>query len=140
MGPLFEEVIKHYGEDKASLVFKNFPLGFHKQAQLASEAAMAAHAQDKFWEYSQELFANQQKLERASLEDYARKVGLNMDKFTAALDNKTYEERVKEDMSICQKAGVQGTPTIFVNGRKYEGPREAPKMIELIDKEILKKK
>ncbi len=140
MGPLFEEVIKHYGEDKASLVFKHFPLGFHKQAQLAAEASMAAHAQDKFWEFSEEMFANQQKLERAALEDYARKVGLNMDKFTAALDNKTYEERVKEDMALCQKAGVQGTPTIFINGRKYEGPREGPKMIELIDKEILKKK
>jgi protein-disulfide isomerase len=140
VGPLYEEVLRHYGEDRASLVFKHFPLGFHKQAQLAAEASMAAHAQDKFWEYADLMFANQQKLERTSLEDYARQIGLNMEKFTAALDNKTYEERVKEDMGLCQKAGVQGTPTIFINGRKYEGPREGPKIIELIDKELLKKK
>jgi protein-disulfide isomerase len=140
VGPLFEEVIAHYGKDKASLVFKHFPLGFHKNAQLAAEASMAAHAQGKFWEYTALMFANQQKLERPHLEAYAQQAGLNMDKFKAALDEGLFKERVQEDVKTCQKAGVQGTPTIFVNGRRYEGPREAPDMIKLIDKEILKKK
>jgi len=135
-----EEVLKHYGDKDASLVFKHFPLGFHKSAQLAAEASMAANAQGKFWEYQDVLFQNQQTLGRADLEKYAEQVGLDMDKFKNALDSGTFKERVGEDQKLGSKSGVQGTPTIFVNGRKYEGPREAPKMIELIDKEILGKK
>jgi len=127
------------GKDKVSVVFKNFPLGFHKQAQLAAEAAMAAHAQGKFWEFHDQMFANQQKLTRVDLEGYAQQVGLDMGRFKEALDKGLFTERVKEDVDLCQKAGVQGTPTIFINGRKYEGPREGPKMAELIKKEILKK-
>jgi len=140
VGPLVEEVVRHYGEKKASVVFKHFPLGFHDHAKLAAEASMAAHAQNKFWEYIDLLFRNQRQLERPSLEAYAQKLGLDMGRFNRALDEGLYKERVEEDMKVCQGAGVRGTPTIFVNGRKYEGPREAKGMIELIDKEILKKK
>lgn len=133
------EVLEHYGKDKASIVFKHFPLGFHKQAQLAAEASMAAHAQGKFWEYHDLVFQNMKKLERPNLEAFAQQLGLDMDKFNTALDEGLYKERVQEDMDVCKNAGVRGTPTIFVNGRKYEGPREAKDMIKLIDKEILKK-
>jgi len=132
--------MKHYGKDKTSLVFKHFPLGFHKQAQLAAEASMAAHAQGKFWEYHDLIFQNQRKLERPNLEAFAQQLGLDMDKFNKALDEGLYKERVAEDMDMCKKAGVRGTPTIFVNGRKYQGERESGKMVELIDKELLKKK
>ncbi len=138
MGPLFEGVIDILGKDKVSIVFKHFPLGFHDQAQLAAEASMAAHAQGKFWEFHDVLFQNQKALERSSLENYARQVGLDLDKFKTALDEGVYTERVKEDMAVCQKAGVRGTPTIFVNGRKYEGEREADKMAEILKKEFLK--
>lgn len=138
MGPLFDEVITILGKDKASVVFKHFPLSFHKHAQLAAEASMAAHVQGKFWEYAALLFANQQKLDRVDLESYASQLSLDMRRFKEALDTGLFKERVKEDMTLCQKAGVQGTPTIFVNGRKYEGPREGAKMAELIKKEILK--
>ena len=139
MGPLLEEVLEHYGAD-ASLVFKHFPLGFHKQAQLAAEASMAAHAQGKFWEYHDLMFQDSKALARTDLENHAQQLGLNMDKFNEALDNGTYKERVQEDMTLGQGAGVRGTPSIYVNGRKYDGPREGPKMIEIIDKQILKKK
>jgi protein-disulfide isomerase len=132
VGPLFEGVIDILGKDKVSIVFKHFPLGFHDQAQLAAEASMAAHAQGKFWEFHDVLFQNQKALERSSL------VGLDLDKFKTALDEGVYTERVKEDMAVCQKAGVRGTPTIFVNGRKYEGEREADKMAEILKKEFLK--
>ncbi len=140
MGPLFEGVLEKLGKDKVSIVFKHFPLGFHKQAQLAAEASMAAHAQGRFWEYHDILFQNQKALERPQLEAYAQQLGLDMDKFKSALDQGVFTERVKEDMDVCQKAGVRGTPTIFVNGRKYEGEREPDKMAEIIQKEILDKK
>jgi protein-disulfide isomerase len=140
VGPLFEEVLAHYGPD-ASLVFKQFPLSFHKSAALAAEASMAAHSQGKFWEYMELMFQNQQALGRADLEKYAAQAGLDMDKFKSALDSGTFKERVQEDMKLGSKVGVQGTPTIFVNGRKYEGSREeSKKMIEIIDREILGKK
>ena len=66
-------------------------------------------------------------------------IGLDMKKFKAALDNGEFTARVKADMGEGQKAGVRGTPTIFVNGRKYQGQRNAKAMIAIIDKEILSK-
>lgn len=136
-GPL-EEVVRHYGAD-ASLVFKHFPLDFHKKAGLAAEASMAAHAQGKFWEFNRLAFANQQKLDRADLEGYAQQLGLDMAKFKEALDAGAYKARVNQDMEVGKKIGVGGTPTIFINGRKWDGGKEADKMIEAIDKDILKK-
>jgi protein-disulfide isomerase len=138
VGPLLDEVANHYGAD-ASVVFKHYPLNFHKKAQLVAEATMAAHAQGKFFEFAGLAFQNQQKLDRVDLERYAEQLGLNMDKFKEALDSGLYKERVQEDVDLANKVGVRGTPTIFVNGRLYEGPREAPKMIEIIDREILKR-
>ena len=139
MGPLLKEVQKHYGDDKASIIFKHFPLSFHKDAQLASEATMAADAQGKFWEMHDKIFANQKKIKRPDLDGYAKEIGLDMGKFKAALDNGEFTARVKADMGEGQKAGVRGTPSIFVNGRKYQGQRDAKAMIAIIDKEILSK-
>lgn len=131
--------MKHYGDD-ASVVFKHFPLNFHKSAKLAAEAAMAAHAQGKFWEYQEILFQNQKALERVDLEKYAQQIGLDMTKFRSDLDNKKYEARVEQDIKLGNTVGVGGTPTIFVNGRLLNGPKDdAQKLIELIDREILKK-
>lgn len=138
MGPLFEEVLAHYGDD-ASLVFKHFPLSFHKKAQLAAEATMAANAQGKFWEYADLIWADQKKIDRPDLEAKAEKLGLDMEKFRKALDGGEFAARVKEDFAMGQRSGVGGTPTIFVNGRKYQGPRTGKQMVELIDREILKK-
>jgi protein-disulfide isomerase len=134
-----KEVQKHYGDDKASIIFKHFPLSFHKDAQLASEATMAADAQGKFWEMHDKIFANQKKIKRPDLDGYAKEIGLDMGKFKAALDNGEFTARVKADMGEGQKAGVRGTPSIFVNGRKYQGQRDAKAMIAIIDKEILSK-
>ena len=136
-GPL-EEVVAHYGAD-ASVVFKHFPLDFHKKAPLAAEASMAAHAQGKFWEFNRLAFANQQKLDRADLEGYAQQIGLDMGKFKEALDSGTYKARVVQDQELGKKIGVGGTPSIYINGRKWDGGKESDKIIEAIDKEILKK-
>ena len=134
-----KEVQKHYGDDKATIIFKHFPLGFHKKAQLAAESTMAAHAQGKFWEMHDKIFANQKKIERPDLDGYAKEIGLDMKKFKAALDNGEFTARVKADMAEGQKAGVRGTPSIYVNGRKYQGQRDAKAMIAIIDKEIVNK-
>jgi protein-disulfide isomerase len=102
----------------------------------AAEAAMAAHEQGKFWEMHAKLFANQQKLDRPSLEQYATELGLNMNKFKSALDSHKFVAGIKEDQAIAEKLGARGTPSFFINGRPLRGaqPKEAFKAV--IDKEI----
>lgn len=124
-------------KDKVRIVFKHNPLSFHDKAQLAAEASMAAHAQGKFWEYHDVLFANQQALERANLETYAEEVGLDMEKFRAALDQRTYEAYAKNDAAQAADVNASGTPTFFVNGRLLGG-KSFDDFKTIIDEELEK--
>jgi len=135
-----DAVVEHYGKERASLVFKQYPLSFHKQAQIAAEASLAANAQGKFWEMYYKLFENQKALTRADLERYAQGIGLDMVRFNKDLDAGTWKSQVQEEMAAGGKAGVRGTPSIFINGRRYNGPREAEGMIKIIDEKLLGKK
>lgn len=109
------------------IVWKHMPLtNIHSDAQLASEASVEAQEQGKFWEYHDVLFENQHALSRADLENYAKQVGLNMAKFTAALDSHKHKDAVDADAAEGQRNGISGTPSIFINGMKYQGPRGYP--------------
>ncbi len=109
------------------VVYKHMPLtSIHPEAQLASEASMAAHEQGKFWEYHDKLYANQQALTRADLERYAQEIKLNMSKFKSDLDSGKFKQFVQSDASEGQSAGISGTPSVFINGYKYQGPRGYP--------------
>ena len=101
-------------------------LSIHPQAMLAAEAAREAHEQGKFWEYHDILYQNQKALERADLERYAEQVGLDMTRFRQALDTHKHQAAVRRDMAEGSRAGVRGTPTIFINDRLYQGPRGFP--------------
>lgn len=120
--PTIEQIEKTYG-DKVRIVFKNFPLPFHNNAALASEAALAAGAQnpDKFWEMHDILFKNQKALERDNLIAYAGEIGLDVEKFTADLDNHTFKAQVDQEVSEGKGAGVSGTPSFVVNGKLVVG-------------------
>jgi protein-disulfide isomerase len=118
---------------KVRFVFRQFPLPFHQSAQGAAEAALAAHAQGKFWEFHDKVFQNQKSLDRASLEGYAKAVGLDMGKFKAALDSAQTKERVKADMAIGNEVAVQGTPTLFLNGKRVENPTDFAELSKAID-------
>ena len=135
--PTLDQVHKEYG-DKVRVVFKHNPLSFHKDAPLASEAALAAHAQGKFWPYHNILFKNQRALKRENLEAYAQELGLNMAKFKADLDSNKFASQIKADQALATKVGARGTPTSFVNGRKLRGAQPFPSFKRLID-EMLKK-
>ncbi len=128
------EVKKKYG-DKIRLVFKQFPLSFHKNAHLASQAALAANEQGKFWEYHDKLFENQRALKRPELEKYAKELGLNLPKFKKALDTEKYKKQVDDEIEQGKKVHVSGTPTLFLNGERVQNPTDA----EAIGKEIDKK-
>jgi protein-disulfide isomerase len=112
---------ERYG-DRVRFVFRQFPLSFHKHAQLAAEAALAAHAQGKFWAFHDAAFGNQKELSREDLEKYAKEVGLDMAKFKKALDDHTYAEKVKADQKLGEEVGVSGTPSFFVGTKRVAEP------------------
>jgi protein-disulfide isomerase len=118
-----KQVKEKYG-DKVRFVFRQFPLSFHKDAHLAAQASLAANAQGKFWEYHDKLFENQKALDRASLEKYAQELGLNMAEFKKALDEKTYADEVDADFKLGEEIGVDGTPTMFLNGKRVGNPTD----------------
>ena len=95
------------------VVFKSAPAKSNKNAFLAHEAAMAAHAQGKFWEMHDLLFASQQNLQREDLITYTRKLGLDIGEFTKALDDHRFRGVVESDLAEAQGLGVTSTPTFF---------------------------
>lgn len=115
--PVLERLAKEYS-DKVRLVVRDYPLEKHKNAFKAAEAAEAAREQAKYWEYVAVLFANQKELGVEKLKEYASKVGLDRKKFDAELQASKYAGRVQRDMQDGMKAGVSGTPTIFINGKR----------------------
>ena len=115
MQPILDEVLKSYGT-KVRLVIRDFPLARHANARKAAEAANAAHAQGKFFEYTALLFKRQNALDVPSLKKYASELGLDRTRFDAALDGGKYAAEVKHDMDDGEIYGVDSTPAIFVNG------------------------
>lgn len=115
MHPVLEEVLKAY-DKKVRFVVRDFPLRQHTNASKAAEAANAAHAQGKFFEYARLLFKNQKALDVPSLKKYATELGLDRKRFDAELDAGTYAAEVKHDIDDGETYGIDSTPTIFVNG------------------------
>ncbi|MBK7539019.1 MAG: thioredoxin domain-containing protein [Myxococcales bacterium] len=124
-------VRKTFG-DSVRLVFRHLPLSFHRRAQLAAEAAMAAGAQGKFWEFHDRLFARPGALDRADLEEAALAVGVSMPRFRAELDAHTHRDAVRLDASSGGALGVDGTPTMFVNGLLVSGAQVPARLEETV--------
>src|SRR5919199_945898 len=108
--------------DKICFVFRNFPLNdIHPHAQHAAEAAEAAAAQDKFWQMHDYLFEHQKALDDGHLLEYAQKVGLkDIRKFKDDISRHVYAPLIEESLKGGIETGVEGTPTFFVNGVRYE--------------------
>jgi protein-disulfide isomerase len=119
--PVLDKLLAEYG-DQVRLVVRDYPLTQHKQALKAAEAAEAARAQGKYWEYVALLFANQSALEKDKLKEYATRIGLDRAQFDAALESGTFADKVMRDVRDGERAGVNGTPAIFVNGRRVSEP------------------
>ncbi len=113
--PVLEEILKSYG-NKVRLVVRDFPLARHENARKAAEAANAANAQGKFFEYTALLFKRQDKLDPASLKKYASELGLNRARFDSELDGGKYAAEVKHDIDEGEIYGIDSTPAVFVNG------------------------
>jgi protein-disulfide isomerase len=118
-------VVKALEEELGSrlcFAFRNFPLtNAHPHAQLAAEAAEAAGAQGKFWEMHDLIYENQEALEPEDLSQYAATVGLDVPRLVKELQTGVYVPRVREDFQAGVRAGVNGTPTFFINGERFDG-------------------
>ena len=134
--PLFEQVLDKY-PDNVKIVFKHYPLAFHKQALPAALASMAAGEQGKFWEYHDELFLHQNSLSSDKYLEIAQNLGLDLKMFSLDMMRPSVRKKIDQDISDAKKAGVTGTPTLFVNGRKVK-KRDFDAMSKLIDAELAK--
>lgn len=108
--------------DSLRFVFRNFPLAqIHPDAQHAAEAAEAAAEMGQFWPMHDLLYENQQQLSDDDLMRYAERLGLNREKFAAALQSGETREKVRSDYQSGIDSGVNGTPAFFINGARFEG-------------------
>jgi protein-disulfide isomerase len=118
--PVIKELMRLFNE-KIYFVYRNFPLNdIHPHAQHAAEAAEAAAAQDKFWQMHDYLFEHQKALGDHHLLEYAQKVGLNINRFKKEMSGHIYAPLINKSLKSGIDSGVEGTPTFFINGERYE--------------------
>lgn len=134
--PILRQVSDAYG-DRVRIVYRDFPLdSVHPLARKAAEAARCADEQGKFWDYHDKLFASQPALEIDGLKKYAQEIGLDGSAFAACLSSSKFKNAVDKDVQEGQKAGVDGTPTFFVNGRPFVGVPSFDTIRGVIDEEL----
>jgi protein-disulfide isomerase len=130
-----DAVLRKYPKD-VRLVFKQFPLDAHSQARMAAEASLAAHAQGKFWPMHDKLFANSHELSRDHILGWAKEIGLDMTKFKGDFESGKYKSAVEREISQGETAGVEGTPSFFVNGKHYNGGLELAEFGPILEAEM----
>ena len=115
--PLLKQVLEKYPKE-VKIAFKHFPLKSHPFATKAAVAALAAGRQGKFWEFHDQLYKDYDKINGAKIEEISRNLGLDQGKFEKDRKDNRLRERISQDISEGVEAGVRGTPTIFINGRR----------------------
>jgi protein-disulfide isomerase len=131
------QVVQKFPKE-VKLVFKQFPLDDHSQAELAAEASLAAHAQGKFWPMHDKMYANFRQINRERILVWAAEIGLDMTRFRADLDSHKFSTRVRAEEQEGETAGVEGTPTFYINGQKFNGVFEAKAIAPIIADEMKK--
>jgi protein-disulfide isomerase len=127
--PLVKTILESAG-DQLRFAYRHFPLNnVHPHAQRAAEAAEAAGAQGGFWEMHDLLFENQDALDYDDLAEYAAMLGLDASRLIREVMANVYAGRVREDFSSGVRSGVNGTPSFFINGVRYDGPRALEPMV-----------
>ena len=127
---------KYIDTGKVKLIYRDFPLSFHPNAQKAAEAAECAGDQNKYYEMHDKIFENQQAITTTDLKNYAKEIDLNLQDFNACLDSGEMASEVRKDFQDGQSAGVQGTPTFFINEQKIVGAQPFSAFEEIIEGEL----
>lgn len=132
--PLLEQVLGQYPKG-VKFVFKNFPIRSHKFSDSAARGAMAADRQGKFWPFYNKLFENYNKLSEEKIQEIASGLGLDLTRYEADRKDPALQAKIARDTQDGVKAGVRGTPTIFVNGRLLKN-RSLQGFRDLIDHQL----
>lgn len=133
--PIVKAIQKRLGH-RLRFVFRNYPLDEpHPHAVHAAEAAEAAAAQDRFWEMHDTLFEHQRALDDRHLAKYAGALGLDVDRFQADLSRHAFAGRVREDIDSGDRSGVRGTPTFYVNGRRFDDSWDFDTLLEALNRD-----
>lgn len=126
-------ILRRMGLD-LRFVFRHFPISTsHPHAQAAAESAEAAGAQGRFWEMHDMLFEHQDALENDDLLIHAKAVGLDLPRFVEELTAGTHTARVREDFMSGVRSGVNGTPTFFINGARYDGVPDVASLVAALE-------
>ncbi len=136
--PILKARRKRLG-DKLQYVFRHLPTEIHPHSQLAAEAAEAAAAQDRFWKMHNRLFEHREAdgvLDEAQLIKYAAEIGLDVEQFSQDLRGHRYAERVQEDFLSGVESGVNGTPTFFLNGERYDEAWDLYSVVDKVEKPL----
>jgi protein-disulfide isomerase len=137
VNPTLAQINQTYG-DKVKVAFKHLPLRIHPDAPAAHAAAESAHRQGKFWEMHDKIFANQREIKPDKLREYAKEIGLDLEKFDKDVVSPDVKKRVDSDSQEADKLGVSGTPAFFINGRYLSGAQPFESFKKLIDEELAK--
>jgi thiol-disulfide isomerase/thioredoxin len=132
---LMRQLVDEYPTD-IKVCFKHFPLSSHTNARLAAEAAVAAAKQGKFWQYNEKVWTNSDSLTPAILEKSAKEVGLDVARWRKDMDSDGIKGRVQRDRSEGIDLGINATPSIYINGRKYEDPLEISSLKDWVDEDL----
>jgi len=135
--PEIEALLKVYPKE-VKLIFKQFPLEIHSDAYRAATAALAAQRQDKFWEMHYALFAHHEDLSLESILKISQELKLDTTRLRHDMDSKEVHDTIAKDLADGNQAGVEGTPTIFINGQRYNGRIELTSLRGLIGTELKK--
>jgi predicted DsbA family dithiol-disulfide isomerase len=133
--PQLKQVLKAY-PTQIKLIFKEFPLEMHSQAAFAATAAVAAQMQGKFWEMHDALFAIHTDLSRQAVLALASAVGLDVKRFESDLDSPAVRRAITQDMEDGNQAGVMSTPTLFIDGQRYNGPIKLDSLKPILEAEL----
>ena len=118
--PVIRELLSEMGNLR--YVWRHLPLSdVHPQAQMAAEASEAAALQGRFWDMHDRLITHQDELKIRQIMGHAEALGLDMDKFTAAIQKRKGAGRIAEDVESADLSGVSGTPSFFINGHRHQG-------------------
>lgn len=134
--PVLDQVLEQY-PTQVKIVFKNFPIRTHRFAIQAAKAALAAESQGKFWQFHDLLFQNYSALNNQKIQEIVLELGLDEEKFGQQLKDPQIMSRIKRDINDAKKAGVRGTPTVFINGKRLRN-RTLPGFQAILNKEFEK--
>ena len=130
-----KSVFTAYPKD-VRVIFKQFPLSMHPNAPLAAAASLAANDQGKFWEMHDKLFANFKQLSREHIFAWAQQMGLDMARFTHDVDSGKYKAIIDRDVRDGENLSVYGTPSFFINGKRYNGAFALETVKPILDAEL----